>query len=57
VDAVKAILLSDKLNLVADPATTGVSILVLTGLTALAGLWPAARAAALPPVTAIQTVE
>ena len=55
--AVQAMLLSSTVHLAVAPSSVIVSILLLTALTALAGLWPARRASLLRPITAIQTVE
>lgn len=57
VDAVRAILLADRLHLVARPAAIGAAVLALTVLTALSAIWPAIRAARLRPITAIQQTE
>lgn len=57
IEAVQAILLSDKLHLAVEPLTLVKAIVFLTVLTALAAVWPAARAGRLRPITAIQHVE
>lgn len=57
VDAMKVILLSDTLTLSVRPLAIVAAVAVLSLFTALASLWPALRAAALRPITAIQTVE
>jgi len=57
VAAVQAILMSDRLHLVIDPVEL---IMVVVGFTIVCGvsaLWPAARAARMPPITAIQVHE
>lgn len=57
IDAVKAILLSDKLRLTVRGGSVFGSVALLSFLTVVASLWPAWRASRLPPVTAIQHVE
>jgi putative ABC transport system permease protein len=57
VDAVKAILLSDRFRLSVRPGSLGVAVGLLTLCTVISALWPALRAAALRPITAIQHVE
>lgn len=56
-DAMVMILMSDTLHLVATPAQVIGSVVAFTTITALSALWPAARAARITPVTAIQSVE
>jgi putative ABC transport system permease protein len=57
IEAVQAILLSDKLHLAVEPGTLVEAIFFLTLFTALAAIWPAVRAGRLRPITAIQHVE
>lgn len=57
VDAVKAILMSDTINLAVTPAHVIVSVLVFTLVTGLSALWPAARASRMQPITAIHSVN
>lgn len=57
IEAVQAILLSDKLHLAVEPSTLVQAIVFLTMFTALAAVWPAVRAGRLRPITAIQHVE
>jgi putative ABC transport system permease protein len=57
IEAVQAILLSDKLHLAVEPSTLVQAIFFLTLFTALAAIWPAVRAGRLRPITAIQHVE
>jgi ABC-type lipoprotein release transport system permease subunit len=56
-EAARSILLSDTLHLAISPLQILASILVLSTLTALSALWPAARAATLRPVQALAHVE
>lgn len=56
-DAVRALLLSDRLVLDVEPGSVVSAVLALTFFTALSALWPAFRAARLQPVTAIQKVD
>lgn len=53
VDAIKALLMSDTLHLLVEPANLLGAVLLFTLFTMLAALWPAIRAAHLQPVTAI----
>ncbi len=57
VDAMQVILLADTFHFVVRPVSVGTAVLLLTGLTGLAALWPAARAASLRPVVAMQAAE
>ena len=57
VDAVRAILLSDTLRLSIAPRQLFGAVALMTLFTALSAIWPAARAAALQPVEAIQQSE
>jgi putative ABC transport system permease protein len=57
IDAVRVILLSDTLHLVVHPSTLVAAVLALTTFTGFAGLFPAARAARMRPITAIHHVE
>ena len=57
VDAVRMILLSDKLHLVVRPSSVLAAIVALTAMTGASAVWPAVRAARLPPVTAMQQTE
>jgi putative ABC transport system permease protein len=57
VEAVRFILLSDRLHLVVRPGAVAAAVLALTLLTGLAAVWPALRAARLRPVTAMQHTE
>jgi putative ABC transport system permease protein len=57
VDAMQVILLADTFHFVVRPVSVGTAVLLLTALTGLAALWPAARAAALRPVVAMQAAE
>ena len=52
-EAMRFILMSDVLHLAVQPAQLLLAVLAFTGITALAALWPAIRAARLSPVTAI----
>ncbi|MEZ4238002.1 MAG: FtsX-like permease family protein [Myxococcota bacterium] len=54
IDAVRFVLLSDKLHLVVRPAAVISAVGALTLLTAVAAVWPSLRAARLRPVTAMQ---
>jgi putative ABC transport system permease protein len=56
-EAVRAILLSNEINLVVQPGTLFVSVLLLTLFTALSALWPAVRASRLQPVKALTHTE
>jgi putative ABC transport system permease protein len=56
-EAVRAILLSNELNLVIDPGTLVTAIVLLTLFTGISALWPAVRAALLQPVKALQHAE
>lgn len=55
-EPMKVILLSDELHLVVSAGPLLASILAFTLVAGLSALWPAWRAAKMPPVTAIQTV-
>jgi len=57
IEAVRAILLSDTLRLSVRPLAAVESVVMLTFFVGLAAIWPARRAAALRPITAIQHVE
>lgn len=57
IDALRAILLSDTVNMRVDANSVAGSIFILTLFTVLSALWPAIRAARLQPVTAIHKVE
>ncbi len=57
IDAMRIILLSDKLRLSVEPMVVIQAIFAFTLMTALAALLPAIRAARMQPVTAIQHVE
>ncbi|MEQ1503195.1 MAG: FtsX-like permease family protein [Myxococcota bacterium] len=57
VDAVRAILLADTLHLVARPKAIAMAVVALTVLTGVSAIWPAARAARLRPVTAMQHAD
>jgi putative ABC transport system permease protein len=57
VEAVRAVLLSDQLRLSVTPTVLLQSIALLTTFTVVASLWPARRAARLPPITAILHAE
>jgi len=57
VNAIRAILMSDTLHFVVDPAQIVMSVIGFTLFAALASVWPAVRAARLPPITAIQRTE
>jgi putative ABC transport system permease protein len=57
IEAVQAILLSDRLHLAVEAGTLVQAIGFLTMFTALAAVWPAVRAGRLRPITAIQHVE
>ena len=54
VDAVKMLLMSDTLHLAVQPRHVIEAVLAFSGVTCLATLLPAARAARMPPVNAIQ---
>ncbi len=56
-DAVRAILLSNELNLVVEPGTLVTAIAFLTLFTGFSALWPAVRASRLQPVKALQHAE
>ena len=56
IDAMRAILLSDTLHLVVQPAQLLWASVIFTVITMLASLWPAVRAANLQPVTAMHRV-
>lgn len=56
IEAMRAVLLSDVLHLVLEPLQVLMAVLGFTAITALAALWPAARAARMQPVTAIHHV-
>jgi putative ABC transport system permease protein len=56
-DAFRMILLSDTFHFSFQVAQFATAIGVLTAVTALAALWPSARAARMQPVTAMQHVE
>lgn len=55
-EAVQSVLMSDVLNFSVHPADILYTVLLFTGFTAVASLWPAVRAARLQPLTAIQKV-
>lgn len=57
VDAVRAILLADTLHLVIRPGAVTAAVVALTTLTGLSAVWPAIRAARMPPVTAMAHAE
>ena len=57
IDALKTILLSNVLHLAVQPASLLKAIVALTGLTSLAALWPAIRAASLRPVVALSHAD
>jgi len=57
VQAMEMILLSDTLHLAVDPAQLLQAVSLLTLFTVFSAIWPAARAARMPPVTAIHQVE
>lgn len=56
-EAVRIILLADTIHLVVRPVAVGSAVVFLTLMTGAAALWPAARAARLRPVTAMQHAE
>lgn len=56
IDAFRAILMSDTLHLVVNPLHLVVAVAAFTLFAGACALWPAARAAQLPPVTAINRV-
>lgn len=53
--AVQAILMSDRLHLAVRASQLVASVIVFTGVTVLASLWPALRAARMQPVDAIHS--
>lgn len=55
--AVQAILMNDRLHLVVEPAEVVGVIVGFTVMCGLSALWPAARAARMPPITAIHITE
>jgi putative ABC transport system permease protein len=55
-EPMKVILLSDKLHLLVSAGPLAGSVIAFTLVAGLSALWPAWRAAKMPPVTAIQTV-
>ena len=57
VDAVRAILLSDKLVLAIGPQQFLIAIGMLTSFTVISAMWPSIRAARMQPVEAIQQTE
>ncbi|MFC1610576.1 ABC transporter permease [Myxococcota bacterium] len=57
IEALRAILMSDTLQLSVQPSQILGAIVTFTLITALAALWPAVRAARLVPVTAIHHAE
>jgi len=57
VDAMKMILLSDSIHMSVHPLSVLGAIVVLTGVTALAAVWPAIRASLLQPVKALAHAE
>lgn len=57
VDAVRAILLSDKLVLAIGPQQFFIAIGMLTSFTVVSAMWPSIRAARMQPVEAIQQTE
>ncbi len=57
VDAVRAILLSDKLVLAIGPEQFLIAIGMLTSFTVISAMWPSIRAARMQPVEAIQQTE
>jgi putative ABC transport system permease protein len=56
-EAVRAILLSNEINLVVEPDALVIAIVSLTLFTGLSALWPAVRASRLQPVKALQHAE
>ena len=56
IDAVKVLLMSDTLHLAAEPRHVVEAVLAFSCVTCLATLWPAARAARMQPVKAIQNL-
>ncbi len=57
VEAMEMILLSDTLHLAIRPLQLLQAVSLLTLFTVVSAIWPAARAARMPPVTAIHQVE
>ncbi len=57
IDAVKFILLSERLNLSVRPSALISAVVALTAFTVLASAWPAVRAGRLSPITALGHVE
>ncbi len=57
VNAIRAILMSDTLHFVVSPTQIATAVIGFTLFAALAAVWPAVRAARLPPITAIQRTE
>jgi len=57
VEAMEMILLSDTLHLAINPMQLVQAVGLLTLFTVFSAIWPAARAARMPPVTAIHQVE
>lgn len=57
VEAIQGILMSDTLHFVVSPLQIVLAIVGFTAFAALASVWPALRAARLPPITAIQRTE
>jgi putative ABC transport system permease protein len=57
IDALRAILLSDTINMRVDLTSLFGSVLILTFFTMLSALWPAIRAARMQPITAIHKVD
>ena len=57
VDAVRAILMSDRLHLIIDPMQIVVAVIVFSLVAALSALLPAIRAARLQPITALGHVS
>jgi len=55
-EAMKFILLSDRLHFVVNPLSLVKALVLFTGVAGFSALFPAYRAARLPPVTAIQAV-
>lgn len=55
--AVQAILMNDRLHLVIEPLELVTVVVGFTIVCGLSALWPAARAARMPPITAIQVHE
>ena len=56
VEAVSAVLMSDRIHLVVEPARVALAVLGFTAVAGLSALAPALRAARLQPVTAMHHV-